>query len=151
MGAADKEPTGGEARSAKAPQKTSDEKPIQHPNQLGQLRRLADKTQREIAEYLGVSNKTVSAWECGTREMKADSIVKLCDFLGCTPDELLGYDEESRLPELDIYEERIYTLVHGMNEEGKAIVYNVTEGISLDPKYGGRKKKRSRKRNRPKR
>lgn len=122
-----------------------------HPNQLEQVRLIAKKSQSEIAEYLGVSNRTVSAWERGTRELRADAIIKLCDFLGCTPNELLGYGKESLLPKPDIYEEHIYTVVHGLNNQGKEIIYRVTDGIALDAQYqkgGKRKKKRSHKRNR---
>lgn len=156
MGAADNKSFDADVESGKSPRKESSEHTSHddveyHPNQLGQLRMLSHKTQIEIAEYLGVSNRTVSAWERGTRELRADAIIKLCDFLECTPNDLLGYGEDSVLPKLDIYEEHIYTLVHGMNKEGKEIIYRITGSVAQDAQYrrdGGRKKKRSPKRNR---
>lgn len=106
-----------------------------HPNQLEQIRLLTKKSQTDIAAFLGVSNRTVSAWERGTRELGADNIIKLCHFLGCTPNDLLGYDEASRLPKLDIYEESIFTFVRGMNHEGKHVIYEITGSVSRDPRF----------------
>lgn len=120
-----------------------------YPNRLGQIRRACHKTQVQIAEHLGVTNKAVSSWECGTRELRAGAILGLCNYLGCTPNELLGYDKTSRIPQPDVYEEKIYTLVHGLTPEGKTIVYKVTEGISLNPRYRLRKKGRPSKRSHP--
>lgn len=116
-----------------------------HQSNLRQVRALAEKTQEDIAEYMGVSNRTVSAWECGTRELRADAIVQLCDYLGCTPNDLLGYKGELTLPKLDIYEERVFELVHTMNHEGKKQVSNAVELMAKAPElYEGESSKRGR-------
>lgn len=116
-----------------------------HQSNLRQVRALAEKTQEDIAEHMGVSNRTVSAWECGTRELRADAIVQLCDYLGCTPNDLLGYEGELTLPKLDIYEERVFELVHTMNHEGKKQVSNAVELMAKAPElYEGESSKRGR-------
>ena len=52
-------------------------------------RRLRGLTQRELAEAMGVSNRTVSKWECGGGLPELANILPLCALLGVTADELL--------------------------------------------------------------
>lgn len=52
-------------------------------------RRKAGMTQRELAEALGVSNRTISKWECGDGMPELANILPLCRLLGVTADELL--------------------------------------------------------------
>ncbi len=50
---------------------------------LKQLRKKLGITQRELAEKINVSNRTVSAWENNTRQMKLDKMLKIlesCDM-----------------------------------------------------------------------
>ena len=46
-------------------------------------------TQRELAEALGLSNRTISKWECGDGLPDLANILPLCELLGVTADELL--------------------------------------------------------------
>ena len=46
-------------------------------------------TQRELAEALGLSNRTISKWECGDGLPELANILPLCELLGITADELL--------------------------------------------------------------
>ena len=39
--------------------------------------------QKDLADKLNVSNKTVSSWECGRTEPRMGMIEKLCQALGC--------------------------------------------------------------------
>ncbi|MGN0505693.1 MAG: helix-turn-helix domain-containing protein [Lachnospiraceae bacterium] len=56
---------------------------------IAQKRKEKNLTQEQLAEKLGVSNKTVSKWECG-KCMPDYSIVKLlCQELGITVSELM--------------------------------------------------------------
>lgn len=45
--------------------------------------------QKDLADKLNVSNKTVSSWECGRTEPKMGMIEKLCQALGCTKADLI--------------------------------------------------------------
>jgi len=61
---------------------------------IAQKRREKNLTQEQLAEKIGVSNKTVSKWENG-RSMPDYSVIEaLCSALGITVPELLG--EEKR-------------------------------------------------------
>ena len=77
-----------------------------HKNNLRACREAAGKSQRQLAAIMGVSEKSVSAWETGRVEMKADHLLALSNWLGCTPNDLLGYDGDARVVRVRAYEER---------------------------------------------
>ena len=47
-------------------------------------------SQKELAQMLNVSNKTVSSWEANRTEPKMDMIEKMCDIFHCKKSEFLG-------------------------------------------------------------
>ncbi len=52
-------------------------------------------TQREVAEATGLTQKTISALETGTSKgVEFSTIAKLCDFLKCSPNDLLVLEDE---------------------------------------------------------
>ena len=57
---------------------------------LRELRKNQGVTQREIAQYLGVSVSTFSGWETGIYQMDYEHLCKTADFFGVSVDELLG-------------------------------------------------------------
>lgn len=56
---------------------------------LKELRLEARLSQTELAEKLGVSQRTVSSWELGARQPDYDTLLKLARFFGVTTDDLL--------------------------------------------------------------
>ncbi len=56
---------------------------------LAERRRARGLTQRQLAEKLGLSDRTVSKWECGDGLPELANILPLCQALGITADELL--------------------------------------------------------------
>ena len=56
---------------------------------IAAMRHERGMTQRELAEALGLSNRTISKWECGDGLPDLANILPLCDSLGITADELL--------------------------------------------------------------
>ena len=46
-------------------------------------------TQKQLAEKLGISDKTVSKWECGNGFPEISLLLPLCDELGITVNDLL--------------------------------------------------------------
>ena len=79
---------------------------VRHRNNLRACREAAGKSQRQLAAIMGVSEKSVSAWETGRVEMKADRLLALANCLGCTPNDLLGYEGDARVVHVRAYEER---------------------------------------------
>ena len=57
---------------------------------IAAMRRHKGLTQRQLAEALNVSNRTVSKWECGDGLPELSNILPLCALLGVTADELLA-------------------------------------------------------------
>ena len=58
---------------------------------IASLRREKNETQAALADFLGVSNRTVSKWENGDSEPEAQYLVALAGHFGTSVDALLGY------------------------------------------------------------
>ena len=56
---------------------------------IAERRRARGLTQRALAEALGVSDRTVSKWECGGGLPELANLLPLCALLGVTADQLL--------------------------------------------------------------
>ena len=54
------------------------------------LRHDADKTQRELAEYLNVHQTTYSDYELGKLDIPTEILIKLADYYHTSVDYLLG-------------------------------------------------------------
>ena len=57
---------------------------------LRQLREDHDKTQKEIADFLGINQTVYSRYETGKNDMKPFQIIALCDYYGVSADYVLG-------------------------------------------------------------
>lgn len=57
---------------------------------LRQLREDHDKTQAEIAAYLGINQTVYSRYETGKNDMKPHQIIALCDYYKVSADYVLG-------------------------------------------------------------
>lgn len=58
------------------------------------LRKAANETQNDLADALGVSNRTVSKWENGESEPDCHTLMELARHYRTTVDNLLGYEPE---------------------------------------------------------
>lgn len=63
---------------------------------LSELRKFHDKTQEQIAEYVGVSTKAVQNWEHGSKMPGIDNIVSLAEYFDMSIGEILE-DEAYRI------------------------------------------------------
>lgn len=63
---------------------------------LAKLRERQGLTRNDIAEGASVTNQTVAALESGRRGPSVDLLMKICDLLGVTPNDLV-YEESSRV------------------------------------------------------
>ncbi len=63
-------------------------------SKIGELRRRAELTQRQLADEVGVTESTISNWEQGRNSLVwLERIAKLCRALQCTPEDLIDYVE----------------------------------------------------------
>ena len=59
-----------------------------------QFRTDLNMTQEELAEHIFTTRSQVSRLENGVHKTGLDRLVKICNALHCTPNELLGFDEQ---------------------------------------------------------
>lgn len=64
-------------------------------NKLLALRKRAGLTQAEVAEAAGLSDRTYADIERGSVNMRTETILKICNVLHITPDEVLTEDNTS--------------------------------------------------------
>ena len=62
-------------------------------NRLKELRQEKKLSQKEIADLLEVSEKTISRWEKGENVIKSDKAQQLADYFGVSVGHLLGYED----------------------------------------------------------
>lgn len=62
-------------------------------NRLKELRKEKKLFQKELADYLGVNEKTISRWENGESTIKSDKAQALSDYFGVNTAYLLGYSD----------------------------------------------------------
>lgn len=81
---------------------------------LKELRKRANKTQIDIANYLGVSFQAYSNYENGNREIGLDMLVKLSAYYGVSIDYILGVKNSNisdSYEEIEISEHRLIPLL----------------------------------------
>ncbi len=59
-------------------------------SRIRDLREDFDLKQKELADVLGISQRTYSHYENGTRKIPLDILVTLADYYNCSTDYLLG-------------------------------------------------------------
>lgn len=74
-------------------------------------------TQREVAEQLGISEKTVSKWETGNGLPEVSLMLPLCELLNISVNELLSGE---RLDEKRYFEKAEQNIMSLMEEKAKA-------------------------------
>lgn len=62
-------------------------------SRLRSKRAEADLSQETLAEKAGVNKDTIVKYEGGARVPGSDTLVKLAEALGCSPDYLLGWPD----------------------------------------------------------
>lgn len=111
-------------------------------NKLRELRTEAGLTQAELAERMGTSKQYISQLETGLRDIKqirTDTMMRLCDVLGCTPDTLIvnttfSYDDEGRLIVDKIFTDPSYSNCYIVSIDGE--FFTLSFGITSDKPTG---------------
>lgn len=66
-------------------------------NNLRYFRELKDLTQRELAEKMGVKYNTISSWENGPNSINISDLMKFCDLLDISIDEMFKQEKKTAL------------------------------------------------------
>ena len=83
---------------------------------IAQKRKEQGLTQMQFAELVGVSNKTVSKWETGSRMPDVAIIQEVCDVLKISVNELLAGEEFAEKEFIQKTEDNIIGLVQELDE-----------------------------------
>ena len=65
-------------------------------SRIRNLREDNDLTQKQIAQYLNIAQRTYSGYENGTRNIPVECVVALARFYKTSTDYLLGLTDEKR-------------------------------------------------------
>ena len=88
--------------------------------------------QVDIARYIGISEKTVSAWIAGRGYPRADAMEKLCKFFGVKQSALTENSDETD-------EDRLLFAFRTLSNEGKSkLLDRAAELMLLYPKKGNK-------------
>lgn len=63
-------------------------------NRIKALREQHEKTQQDLADFLNLSQKAVSFYELGQRDIPNDVLKKLADYFHVSTDYILGREEK---------------------------------------------------------
>lgn len=86
---------------------------------IAELRKSKKITQEELAEQLGVNNRTISRWENG-KNMPDISLYKpLCKILGISIEELINGEKTEKYDLKESYEKAIITTIDSNNKVRK--------------------------------
>ncbi|MFS0749560.1 helix-turn-helix domain-containing protein [Oceanobacillus sp. 1P07AA] len=73
-------------------------------NRLKSLRKSKDKTQKYMADYLGISRQGYAKYEDGNSEPDHKTLLKLSEYFDVTTDYLLGNSDQPHLTEDEAFD-----------------------------------------------
>lgn len=91
-------------------------------DRLKKLRKENKKTQKQVADYLGITRPAYTAYESGNRQPDYTTLEKLADYFNCSVDYLLGRSNDPRLSadedkEVDKKVKELMEIIESMPEE----------------------------------
>lgn len=97
------------------------------PENLRQLRINNKMTQKNLADFLGVSLSSVAKWEAGERNPDHDMLVKIGDLFNVSVDSLLGRFEFDA--KVDVESDRL-SYMSEINKLRNAVMLNFDQALS---------------------
>lgn len=95
---------------------------------IAELRKEKKLTQRQLAERLNISDKTISKWECGKGLPEVALMVPLCEELGINVNELLSGEKLTESDYCKKAEDNIMSLIKEKEESRKKLVLSMIVG-----------------------
>ena len=86
-------------------------------------------TQKQLSELLGISDKTISKWECGNGFPEASLLLPLCNELEITVNELLTGERISQQNYKKKAEENMVNMIRDMEENKQKILLTTIIGV----------------------
>ena len=96
---------------------------------LSDERKAKGYTQKQLSELLGISDKTISKWECGNGFPEASLLLPLCNELEITVNELLTGERISQQNYKKKAEENMVNMIRGKEKKKKKILLTTMIGV----------------------
>lgn len=97
---------------------------------IAEMRKKKNMTQRELADTLLISDKTVSKWETGKGLPEVSLMLPLCDMLGITVNELLRGESLIDSEYREKAEQTLMDLIKEREESKKNILLSLIAGVN---------------------
>lgn len=94
------------------------------------MRKERGLTQRQLADGLNISDKTVSKWECGNGLPEVSLMIPLCDMLDINVNEMLSAQKLSAADYQKKAEENIMNLLEENAENKKKLILSIIMGFT---------------------
>ena len=106
---------------------------------LREIRRAKHLTQGDLASMLGVTERIVGCWERGDTALSLKDAADCAKALGCTLNDLCGWDEPSTKPEPahapDPLAQELVERYGELSADGRVNLLGVARGLSSLPEY----------------
>lgn len=96
---------------------------------LSDERKAKGYTQKQLSELLGISDKTISKWECGNGFPEASLLLPLCNELEITVNELLTGERISQQNYKEKAEENMVNMIREKEENKQKILLTTIIGV----------------------
>ena len=96
---------------------------------LSDERKAKGYTQKQLSELLGISDKTISKWECGNGFLEASLLLPLCNELEITVNELLTGERISQQNYKKKAEENMVNMIREKEENKQKILLTTMIGV----------------------
>ena len=96
---------------------------------IAETRKAQGLTQKQLADILEISDKTVSKWECGKGLPEVSLMLPLCSALNITVNDLLSGERVSKIEYINKAEENMMNLIKENEENKKRMALAVICGI----------------------
>ena len=98
---------------------------------LSYLRKKSKITQEELADKMFVTRQTVSRWETDSALPDVETLIKLCDILGCNMDVLVRGDAKENLNDNDNISEVSYCDLNEYDKHMNKFSLSIAIGVGL--------------------
>lgn len=89
--------------------------------------------QIDIAEFMGISQGSVSNWMKGINSIDIENLAKLCGFLGISLNQVYGVDPITSESLLSAQENELLSLFRSLNKNGKSMLISTARAFSGNP------------------
>lgn len=96
---------------------------------IAEMRKTQNFTQRQLADLLSVSDKTISKWECGKGLPEVSLMLPLCDALRITVNDLLSGERLSDTEYQERAEKNMVDLIKENEENKKRMLLSIICGV----------------------